>query len=1193
MSDDGPRVGSAHIEITPELNKAALNRFKKDIKTHLEEMGKAADKSLRDSQKDLMGSFQKEMKAFQQGKTKAVFEQHRAEIQSFQRLQKQKENALASEEAKRQKYFEAEKRRIADSVKAAKQLAEQREKGLKAAADRELQNRYLDMRRNGATPSQAASEALGRNIKGGDLVGRLAQVEAASKRSSASMAKAFDVASHHLSQLSTRIGLASFQLQLLGGFATTFLTGPAGLMFGKLASDGLKFAVSIDYARASMKSLLGPGTDVEKILADIRRMAIESPLFNTEDAISYAQKLAAVGVKGGDLYKSMQALSNIFLTQGVAGPERAQLALMAYTQILSKGAIGMDDLRQQFAEHVPGGIKIFEEVARRLGYKTLEDLRDDFKAGKVSAAELNAEFIKMGNSPKYLQGATEAAQTLGGTWQAFTEEIQSTVGMAFDRNRKEIIDAINGIRPVVMGFIEGLVARLPKMIDWLGRLVTKAREIKAAYDNLSPAGKELIQQVTLVGLAAGPAAIAIGILGTALSGVANSASLAMKTLSLIGAPITAMGGWVMFAVVAITALVAAIGVLYNKSEGVRTGVLRAFNLIKDFVASVFLPVLDLLIGTVQSVWNSLQMLGLKSEHLGYILLLLAAPILGVVQAMLALVAVIKVVHAVVLIVLSIVQALLQTIGFLILGFRELFELLAKIPGAPDAFKKIAESADRSGKKLIEMIDVSKGWKTWAQTNSNATDGWQSSLNNLDFTTTGLTGAFGGWNNILDQTISKQFSLTEAVNNARAAMDGQAASARSLTDASDNFNKAEIALKDSIQQNGRTLNEKTKQGQANRDMLKQATQASYEMMLQDIRSGVPMDQAIKRHKDRTNALKDEFGKNKETRAEADKLIASYGKVPKDVETLLKLIGWDGTAAKLQEILAAQKVAANPGMSYSKALQAERKAWQTRNFAYGGEAKGPGGPRADKIPAMVSDGEYILQNPSVKRLKKQFGRNFLNYLNTFGTLPPQFARGGPVTWPMNVDISKTRFPEILGGSPGGGGMGWQRMMAVLRQKFPGLPLISGYRPGAVTSTGNRSYHALGRAVDLPPRWDIFNWISQNYGRGTKELIYTPAGGRQIKNGNFHRFTGGTIAEDHYDHVHWAYDNGGQIAPNTPFINKTGVNELALNSAQGKALEDKIRNSDRPVHVTVYVDGVKRDAEIVFDERIDDVIAALGGA
>lgn len=1278
---DGANVGQAYIEVTAELRMA---KAKAELKKHLNQMGREIDREFNKQQRELTGGLNKQMRALQKGQTKGLFAEQRAEMESWQKLQKQRDAALKSQDTQRQKAFEAEKRRISESVKSQKLLADQKQSALdaqkKAAEtigkaefdayamerkriegiekahtqafamerkrmeavqkahiqalglenkrievvqkaehqayqeyakrkkiedeDRRKADAYTKARGAGLSPHLSARYATGGlgNINPLATDRELRKLAKTATDTGSVMAKAFDKSSHTLSQLSTRIGLASFQLQLLGGFATTFVTGPAALLFGGMAVEGLKFAASIDYARASMKSLLKPGEDVEKILAQIRKMAIESPLFNTEDAISYAQKLAAVGVKGNDLYKSMQALSNIFLTQGVAGPERANLALMAYTQILSKGTIGMDDLRQQFAEHVPGGMKVFEEAAHILGEKTLEDLRDDMKAGKITAAQLNEAFIKLGNTPKYLEGATRSAQTLGGVWQAFNEDVQATLGMAFDKNRKEIIDAINGIKPVVMTFINEMVKALPTLIMWLGSLVVKAQELKQWWDNLVPAQKETVQQTILLGLAAGPAAIAIGILGTALSGVANAASLAMKAISLVGAPLTAIGGWVTVAVLAIAALTVALAYLYEKNEKVRLAVLRMLNLVKDYIQLIFLPVVDLLIGSVQSLETTFGFLGLKAEHLAGVLLILATPIALVTLALAALVVVIKAVQAAMFILTAIAYGLLQTVSFVLLGFQKIAELgaLLSTGDRKEFMKGLADDIAGWRKAvggLVGTKDVMNQWKGLSEANSHATEEWQSKLKNMDLTVTGLGGVMGNWNGILDQSIQKQMTLEDAINNARSAMQGQGNAARSLTDASDAYNSSLLTLKESIKANGRTLNEHSRQGQANRTALKGAAQASYEMMLQDIRSGVPMDKAIQRHKDRTKALKDEFGKNKETRAEADKLISSYGKVPKDVKTLLKMMGYTDVSAKMQEILAAQKVAANPGMKYSTALRNERKAWQIEKkdglkgdgFATGGLIRGPGGPTGDKIPIMASDLEYMIQAKAARSL----GKPVLDYINRTGQLPSQqFANGGQVTWPINLQMSGTKFPEMIGGAVGGGGMGWAKQMAVLRQRFPGLPLISGFRPGAMTSTGNRSYHALGRAVDIPPSWDVFQWIAENYGRSTKELIYTPAGGRQIKNGQLHRFSGGTIEQDHYNHIHWAYDNGGMIPPNAPFINKTGASELALNASQGDALQQKIENSDRPVNVTVYVDGVKRDAEIVFDEKAEQLIQALGG-
>lgn len=154
---------------------------------------------------------------------------------------------------------------------------------------------------------------------------------------------------------------------------------------------------------------------------------------------------------------------------------------------------------------------------------------------------------------------------------------------------------------------------------------------------------------------------------------------------------------------------------------------------------------------------------------------------------------------------------------------------------------------------------------------------------------------------------------------------------------------------------------------------------------------------------------------------------------------------------------------------------------------------------------------------------------------------------------LDTIKAKVEAFFGGVDGagiGGGSGpggWQWQMAVLRQVFPGLGLNSGYRPGAITATGNPSMHGRGRAVDVPPRMDVFNWIRANYGANTKELIFSPAGGRQVHNGKPHVYSGITKAM-HYDHVHWGYDNGGWLPPGVSQVrNATRQPEAILNPQQ----------------------------------------------
>ena len=92
--------------------------------------------------------------------------------------------------------------------------------------------------------------------------------------------------------------------------------------------------------------------------------------------------------------------------------------------------------------------------------------------------------------------------------------------------------------------------------------------------------------------------------------------------------------------------------------------------------------------------------------------------------------------------------------------------------------------------------------------------------------------------------------------------------------------------------------------------------------------------------------------------------------------------------------------------------------------------------------------------------------------------------------------------------------------------GLSIGSGLRPGSRTTTGNLSYHAMGRARDFPgppaAMLAFARMLARNYGGRLKELIYTPLG-FSIKDG---RRTAPYAQAQHYDHVHVAMQRGGSV-------------------------------------------------------------------
>lgn len=153
---------------------------------------------------------------------------------------------------------------------------------------------------------------------------------------------------------------------------------------------------------------------------------------------------------------------------------------------------------------------------------------------------------------------------------------------------------------------------------------------------------------------------------------------------------------------------------------------------------------------------------------------------------------------------------------------------------------------------------------------------------------------------------------------------------------------------------------------------------------------------------------------------------------------------------------------------------------------------------------------------------------------------------------IDKVKGLFAGDDGGiaGPGGGPLGGSAgMMKILRVPFPGLRLISGFRPGSKTLSGNTSYHASDHAVDVPAIRAVAQWIRGHFGPGTLELI-TPWRELDLRNGRPHHYDN-AVHQQHSGgnaHVHWAYDQGGMLPPGWSMaFNGTGQPEPVLSQAQ----------------------------------------------
>lgn len=159
--------------------------------------------------------------------------------------------------------------------------------------------------------------------------------------------------------------------------------------------------------------------------------------------------------------------------------------------------------------------------------------------------------------------------------------------------------------------------------------------------------------------------------------------------------------------------------------------------------------------------------------------------------------------------------------------------------------------------------------------------------------------------------------------------------------------------------------------------------------------------------------------------------------------------------------------------------------------------------------------------IKPLLNQSGRDDM-FSQLVGGVPIKIAEGiGQAVAKFFEDNPRQDAPANA--------IGWRAMWNIVSRVFPWATLNDGYRdPAQNAAVGgvNGSYHTLGRAIDVTPSMEIFNWLAKNF-PNSRELIYSPAGGRQLLNGKPY-FWGDPVRSMHFNHVHWAMAKGGTVYP-----------------------------------------------------------------
>lgn len=182
----------------------------------------------------------------------------------------------------------------------------------------------------------------------------------------------------------------------------------AGLGLGKLVSEIKNTAVKLSVAQATLKNVTDSTSEYADSIKYLNRISNAYGQDVLSLTKSYAQFRAAAKTSNltleqqRDIYEALTKASGAYHLSA----EQTQYAMMALTQMISKGKVQMQELRLQLGNNLPGAFNIMTAAAYNAGIimnNSTAEMEEAMQRGKVTADKVLPAFAEM------LNQITEAA----------------------------------------------------------------------------------------------------------------------------------------------------------------------------------------------------------------------------------------------------------------------------------------------------------------------------------------------------------------------------------------------------------------------------------------------------------------------------------------------------------------------------------------------------------------------------------------------------------------------------------------------------------------------------------------------------------------------------------------------------------------------------------------------------------------
>jgi tape measure domain-containing protein len=310
---------------------------------------------------------------------------------------------------------------------------------------------------------------------------------------------------------------------VVGGVPGAFAGAAIGAQFGMIRQSlgqMAAFTAEIDKQRIALRNVVGTQAEYERSLqfidATSRRLAIPQDQLNKQ----FTQLSASVIGAGGNVDAAKLAFEGI--AAGIRGTggnlSDMQSALLATSQVFSKGKVSAEELRQQIGERLPGAFTIF---AQSIG-KTPQELDKMLEKGEVGLNDfmtfVQALSQRYGASANEIAASSQSAgdrmattfarirEAVGRELQPVGAQFQEAFATAFAENEQAIVDFAKSIATAakVVADNAGLIAESLKVLLGFGAIaaaIPLATSVAATFAKVSLAIASMGGAASVAGLA--------------------------------------------------------------------------------------------------------------------------------------------------------------------------------------------------------------------------------------------------------------------------------------------------------------------------------------------------------------------------------------------------------------------------------------------------------------------------------------------------------------------------------------------------------------------------------------------------------------------------------------------------------------------------------------------------------------------